>query len=218
MYKSEIPPRAELPSTGQLIRSTIAALVAAIAILVAIVLPAEYAMDPTGIGKALGLAEMGEIKAQLAEEAARDRAMDEEAPVPAAAPAPGKSSGLWPRVLAQLAIGSASAQEAVPARADETVVILKPGEAAEIKLAMARGAQASFEWTVAGGVVNYDLHGDGNGNATSYRKDRGVAGAQGVLEAAFDGNHGWFWRNRGKADVTVTLTTRGAYAGIKRVL
>ena len=36
--------------------------------------------------------------------------------------------------------------------------------------------------------------------------------------AAFDGSHGWFWRNRGKADVTVTLRTDGDYAEIKRVM
>ena len=218
MYNSEIPPRAELPSTRQLIRSTVAALVAAIAILVAIVLPAEYALDPTGIGRALGLAEMGEIKGQLAEEAARDRAMDEQPAAPVAPPAFDRNSGFWDRVFAGLVLGSANAEEAAPAREDETVVTLKPGEGAEVKLVMSKGAKASFDWSVAGGVVNYDLHGDGNGNAISYVKDRGVPGAKGVLEAAFDGNHGWFWRNRGKADVTVTLRTSGAYSAIKRVM
>ena len=29
----------------------------------------------------------------------------------------------------------------------------------------------------------------------------------GVLEAAFDGNHGWYWRNRDTNDVTVTVRT-----------
>ena len=223
MYNSDLPSRAELPSTGQLIRSTIAALVAAIAILVAIVLPAEFAIDPTGIGKALGLAEMGEIKGQLAEEAARDRAMNEEAPVPATPPASSKgsgnqSSGLWKRMVAQLLISPAAAEVPAPARTDETVVTLKPGEATEVKLVMLKGAKVTFDWTVAGGVVNYDLHGDGTSNSTSYAKDRGVSGAQGVLEAAFDGNHGWFWRNRGKTAVTVTLKTNGAYSEIKRLL
>lgn len=55
MYNSEKPAPEELPSTAQLVRSTIIALIAAIAILVTIVLPAEYAVDPTGAGRALGL-------------------------------------------------------------------------------------------------------------------------------------------------------------------
>ncbi|MEH6692210.1 MULTISPECIES: hypothetical protein [Pseudorhizobium] len=40
----------------------------------------------------------------------------------------------------------------------------------------------------------------------------------GVLEAAFDGNHGWFWRNRTGDSVTATLTTDGAYSDIKRMM
>ena len=47
---------------------------------------------------------------------------------------------------------------------------------------------------------------------------RGVASDDGVLEAAFNGSHGWFWRNRGDAPVTITLRTAGDYAQIKRVM
>ena len=67
MYNTDIPTRAELPSTAQLVKSTIIAIVAAAVILVTIVLPAEYAIDPTGIGRTLQLTEMGEIKKQLAD-------------------------------------------------------------------------------------------------------------------------------------------------------
>jgi hypothetical protein len=48
MYNSPIPSQAELPSSGQLIRSTVIAAVTAVALLVTIVLPAEYGVDPTG--------------------------------------------------------------------------------------------------------------------------------------------------------------------------
>ena len=72
MYNTDIPNRAELPSTRQLLRSTIIAVVAAAVILITVVLPAEYGVDPTGAGRAMGLTEMGQIKTQLAEEAERD--------------------------------------------------------------------------------------------------------------------------------------------------
>ena len=39
-----------------------------------------------------------------------------------------------------------------------------------------------------------------------------------TVEAAFTGNHGWFWRNRGNTPVTVTLRTNGAYNNIRRVV
>jgi hypothetical protein len=220
MYNTDIPTRAELPSTKQLLRSTVIAIVSAVAILVAVVLPAEYNIDPTGIGKALGLAEMGEIKQQLAEEAERDRLMDEQKleQQPSTSPGPGQQSSLLGQFLSGVFISSAHAQEAPAARSDTTTITLKPGEGTEVKLSMLKGAKVKFTWAVEGGVVNFDMHGDGEGEEISYEKGRAVPGAEGVLEASFDGNHGWFWRNRGKADVTVTLKTEGNYAEIKRVM
>lgn len=62
-----------VPATpGGLIRSTLIAAGAAGAILVLFWLPAEYGIDPTGIGALTGLTEMGEIKQQLAAEAEAD--------------------------------------------------------------------------------------------------------------------------------------------------
>lgn len=210
MFNAETPTRAELPTSAQLIRSTIIAIVSAIVILVTVVLPAEYAIDPTGIGRVLGLAEMGEIKQQLADEAARDEA--------AVGEEPGSRPGIVDRLMSAFLVGSAHAQTPAAARSDEMSITLKPGEGSEIKLAMKKGAKAKFAWTVAGGVVNFDLHGDSASEETSYQKGRASKGADGILEAAFDGNHGWFWRNRGSAPVTVTLRTSGDYADIKKVL
>lgn len=55
MYNSDLPRRADLPTSAQLRRSTWIAGVAASAILVFVVLPSEYAIDPTGVGSVLGL-------------------------------------------------------------------------------------------------------------------------------------------------------------------
>ncbi len=71
MYNTDLSTRAELPSTGKLLRSTLLAAVIASVLLATVVLPAEYAIDPTVAGRLLGLTEMGEIKSQLAEEAER---------------------------------------------------------------------------------------------------------------------------------------------------
>ena len=66
MYNTDMPSRSELPSSAQLIRSTIIAAIVALLLLVTVVMPSEYALDPTGAGRLLGLTEMGEIKEQLA--------------------------------------------------------------------------------------------------------------------------------------------------------
>jgi hypothetical protein len=114
-------------------------------------------------------------------------------------------------------IGAAHAQAAPALRKDEMTVTLEPSEGVEVKLAMKKGAKANFVWTASGGVVNFDMHGDVGGKETSYEKGRGVAEQKGVLEAGGDGMHGWFWRNRGKANVTVTLKVDGDFSALKRM-
>lgn len=212
MFNSQAPVPGDLPSSKQLIKSTVMAAVAAAAILVTVVLPSEYGIDPTGVGSAMGLTEMGEIKTQLAEEAEMDRV---KATTPAQTVPAQEGSSLFDRIVHEFGISSAHAQEM---RQDEMSVTLQPGEGAEIKLAMVKGAKANFSWTANGGKVNFDTHGDGGGENISYEKGRGAAEDSGVIEAAFDGNHGWFWRNRTSSPVTVTLKTDGAYADIKKMM
>lgn len=75
-------------SSGGLLRATLGSALAAGAILVFAWLPAEYGIDPTGVGGLLGLTEMGEIKQQLyAEGAADDAAIASQAAVATAVPA-----------------------------------------------------------------------------------------------------------------------------------
>lgn len=203
MYNTDLPTRAELPSTGKLLRSTGFAALIATGLLVTTILPAEYGIDPTGVGRALGLTQMGEIKIALASEA--------QAGEPAAAPAPQPAP-------AQVAATAPTAE----AREHTVTIKLKPGEAAEVKLTMQKDASVRYEWTSAGGAVNYDTHGDPvkapKGFYHGYGKGRNETTQAGSLQAAFDGKHGWFWRNRSDAEVTVTLKTRGDYGQIERVL
>jgi hypothetical protein len=98
---------------------------------------------------------------------------------------------------------------------DEVSYTLAPTEGIEVKLVMEEGAVAAFEWTANGGVLNYDTHGDGGGQSISYEQGRAVPEQSGELTAAFTGNHGWFWRNRTDAPVTVTLRTRGDYVELR---
>src|SRR6056297_939102 len=72
MHNAPKPKIADLPTKGQLRRSSIVACIGAVFIGVAVYMPAELGRDPTGIGTILGLTEMGEIKQQLAAEAAAD--------------------------------------------------------------------------------------------------------------------------------------------------
>jgi len=220
MYNTELPTRAELPSSKQLVRSTVIAVVTAGVLLTTAVLPAEYGIDPTGIGNALGLKKMGEIKTTLAKEAAGETPGS--LPPIDAAPLTAIPIATTTPTAKTEAAASPSPTPAPTSKSDEVTVSLKPGQAAEVKLDMRKGAKVTYEWTVRGGVVNVDAHGDPvnppAGFYHGYGKGRQVSKDAGVLQAAFDGKHGWYWRNRSNNAVTVTLNTNGEYTAIKRVL
>jgi len=223
MYNSDTPTRAELPTSKQLVRSTVLAAISALVLLVAVVLPAEYGIDPTGIGRVLRMTEMGNIKQQLAADAAADAAAAQATPSPAAGTTLGMTAANAAELPAKAAVAAAPKAPVQPAAPkiewrDEMPVTLKPGEGTEIKLKMVKGAKAQYSWVVEGGEVNFDAHGDAPGQSTSYKKGRGASSDEGVLEAAFTGNHGWYWRNRGKSDVKVILRTRGDYTDIKKMM
>ena len=205
MFNAEKPSLEELPSSAQLLKSTIIAAVSAVAILVTVVLPAEYGIDPTGVGRVIGLAEMGEIKMQLAEEAEADRLLEAE----------GNDQSSLLDGFFSLFVGAAHAQEAEAWR-DQVTFTLAPGDSAEWKLVMSEGQTAEYRMTVEGGRVNFDLHGHGSGESVTYERGRGSTGSEGTIQAGFDGEHGWFWRNRDDEAVTVTLQLRGDYSEIVR--
>jgi hypothetical protein len=58
----------DLPSPASLRKATIVAVVTALFLVVAVVLPAERGIDPTGIGQLVGLKEMGEFKVEAEKE------------------------------------------------------------------------------------------------------------------------------------------------------
>jgi len=231
-----------------LIRATLGSMAAALAILVLFWLPSEYGVDPTGLGRVMGLTQMGEIKQQLYAEAADEDAVlaaqaaaervsadpallarldrmesqiagiaavigteppslgapVDPAPVPAQPAAPAE-------VAPAPAVVAPAPEPALPQWRDEVSYTLAPTQGIEVKLVMSEGARAEFEWTANGAVLNFDTHGDGGGQSVTYEQGRGVPDQSGELVAAFDGNHGWFWRNRTDAPVTFTLRTRGEY-------
>lgn len=218
MYNSDLPNQIELPSSKQLLLSTLIAIIVAAVLLVTVVLPSEYGIDPTGIGRVLGLTQMGDIKMQLAEEAKKHSAASGTASgtapePPASAPAVVATATPAPEPSPTLsAAGTNTAQ-----KSDETTATLKPNEGVECKLEMSKGAKAKYEWSSAGGPVNYNLHTDTPNGSHPYKKGTGVERDSGEITAVSDGYHGWFWRNRNSKDVTITLKTSGDYKSIKRM-
>lgn len=201
MYNNNMPTRAELPSSQQLLRSTLIALLIAVVLLITVVLPAEYGIDPTGIGRPLGLTQMGEIKMALEAEAAT------------AAAAQPQTVNVSPLPTAQAVADGAATSPNL--RADETTVVLNPGEAIEVKLVMINGAKVNYEWQTDGEAITHDTHAEGaNGAFHSFSQGQVTADA-GELVAPFAGNHGWYWYNPTNSTVNILLKTTGEYLGIR---
>lgn len=213
MYNRSLPSKGDLPTAAGLVRSTLIAALTATLIVTTVVLPAEYGVDPTGLGDVLGYTEMGQIKTQLAEEALADRIQDDKVQFAAQVAAVEAAAGHTDNVGA-----SAEVDRAQNSRTDQMKFALKPGEGAEVKLQMKRGAKATYVWSADGGRVNSDLHGEGVSQMVSYAKQRGVASDEGTITAKFDGDHGWYWRNRSDGPVIIVVKATGDYAVMKRML
>lgn len=181
---------AALPTLPQLRKATGIAIIAAAAALVAFVLPAEYGIDVTGIGKLLQIEKLGADSA--------------EAP-------------LGPAPLATVAAGASEVtlvKSQMPFNESEMSLILQPNQGGEIKALMRQGEHFVYAWSAEGGKVTVDMHGE-RPNAgkefTRYWKDKQQAGDQGSFVAPFDGIHGWFWRNHSDKPVTIKVKVSGFF-------
>ena len=188
-----------IPTVPQLVKASAIALAAAGVILVTAVLPAEYGIDPTGIGKAMGLTALS---------------VPTDEPAPATEPtAPSAANTAADSPVAPASTPAVSKSD-VPYRSDEMSLTLQPDEGAEIKASMREGKQFVFTWAAEGGKVNFDMHGErpnAGDQFTSYWKDQQQTSAHGTFVAPFDGTHGWYWRNRGDKPVTVKVKVSGFY-------
>jgi len=173
--------------------SGVAAVVAAV-VLSVFVLPAEYGIDPTGAGAAMGITGMAaatEIDTPAAKSV--DTVASTTLPIPDKAAI--SRTGTW--------------------RADELTIELAPHSGKEIKAHMGAGDSFVFEWASKGGPVKLDMHGERpdapNGEFTSYWEERELTEGKGVFTAPFAGTHGWYWRNKGETPVSVTVRVTGFY-------
>lgn len=211
MNSENIPNKSELPSTERLIKSTIIALAVAMVVLVTVVMPAEYGVDPTGVGSVLGLTRMGEIKNSLAEDVKAEAIKAETTKAEVTSQPKPVAVVVEPVTSEVVASGSK-----VATLSHEKTVTLANDESIEIKLVMVKGGVVKYNWKSSGGKVSYDVHGDSKElgiNYHSYKK--GVSGAMsGTMTAAFNGNHGWWWRNRTGETLNITLKTDGQYSDI----
>jgi hypothetical protein len=189
-------PEGAAPSKRTLLVSIGAAAAVAIVITFAAVLPAEYNVDPLGLGKATGLSRLW---------APPEEVVDTNA---AGAPA---------AIRQPAAFRTDSFEIPLAADGDEG-----RKNSLEFKVRLPKGASLVYSWQAEGLDVPedlmFDFHGhtvaaDAKGGKVSvadYEKGNGAA-ANGSLTAPVDGIHGWYFRNRSAKPIKIRLKVSGFY-------
>ena len=166
--------------------------VAAGAILTVAVLPAEYHIDPLGVGKLTGLLQLSRPK-------------EVEVALPAAAGADAVAH-FYPAVLRSDTVDIPLAAAGDPNHRDQL----------EWKVRMKRGDTLVYSWTVEAPEEEFyaDFHGQSNPEpdvkVQTYKKGYAAA-ANGAVVAQFDGIHGWYLQNQSEKDVVLHLKLSGFY-------
>ena len=220
MNTTQTTVQAQAPSLRSLAIATVVALLAAGAILIAFVLPAEYGIDPLGTGRALGLTSLASATGEPVKTTTADKA------APPVQTADARKTAINP-VLVPSPTGDAPTvkdtfiAERDPFQFDSREITLEPGEGMEIKYNMKKGAGLLYSWT-ASAPVFFEFHGEpdvkpagkeGTDYYESYELDdkKGGGQARGTFLAPSTGIHGWFWENKSDKPVKLKLVSAGFF-------
>ncbi|TDR17421.1 hypothetical protein [Marinicella litoralis] len=178
----------DIPVTSNkaLIIATISALVLSVVVYFTIIMPAEYNIDPTGLGKKLGLTVLAE---QVTEPIVSQTEVN---PVP----------------------DEANAAE-FEFREDIVMITVPANKGIEYKFTLQAFSKLNYEWkTIDASNIYFDFHGEPAGDTTGYFESFTIATTnqmQGSATVPFTGSHGWYWKNSTNQDVSIELKTSGKY-------
>jgi hypothetical protein len=181
----------ELPTNRKLAKATAIAVLVSLALLVTVVLPAEYGFDPLRTGAALGLTQLS-----------------------ASAPLPEEAATLQPNEAPTPTMEGPIAHYPTEYKFDSVEFEIGPYEYVEYKYRLEKEASMLYSWTASSEVI-HDFHGERDGtpsNAAESFEKRNRREASGMFTAPFSGIHGWYWENPGGEPVRVKLTTAGFYS------
>jgi hypothetical protein len=201
------PYETQPPSSKTLALSCAVAVAGAAVALLAFVLPAEYGVDPTGIGRAFGLTAISgpSRTLQIADVVGGDaQYRDVEIPEfgqPVPLPNP-----------------AVHQDEPEPRQTRTLEVMIPPEKETEIKMVMREAKMIEYSWRTDRGTIYTDFHGHdpeaGQDYFVRYKEQQEGAGNNGSLAAPFAGEHGWYWLNYNDFPIVVTLTITGYFDDI----
>ena len=204
------------PSRKTLLKSAFWTFVGAIIVTVLFVLPAEYGVDPTGIGEKLGLTRLAgavapetDFEPRIVQGTYPSVSPDEE------------FDYFEPETLGE---PFSRAQDAEFKTASMTIELAE-FEQVEVKAVMNQGDAIVYAWKLIEGETVYsDFHADPHEVEKfpelyfiRYHESE-ESSESGSLVAPFTGNHGWYWLNIEENPVKIELEVRGYFDNLEEIM
>lgn len=181
-----------ISSKKSLLKYTILSVIFALVTLILVILPAEYNLDPTGIGEKIGLTVFNPEKS---ESSVAESSVEESSETEKTLVAEYKASNV--------------------VNLPETIEVTVPaGRGVEYKFYMQQYQKMIYQWKTDNSPLYFDLHGEPEGDTTGYFESYAIATLvemEGSFTAPFSGVHGWYWKNTSNEPVTVELVVSGEY-------
>lgn len=216
MTEPESAPATGGPSRKSLLKGAAWTFVGAAVVTVLFVLPAEYGIDPTGLGAKIGLTRFSGAEAPDVDSAPRIV----EGRFPEFHP-DDPFDYYEPETLGE----PFSRSHAAEFRSASMVIDLEAFEQVEVKAVMNQGDGLVYSWKLLEGQTVYsDFHADPI-ETENFPEDYWIryleteeAAASGSLVAPFYGNHGWYWLNIEENPVQIELEVRGYWESLEEIM
>lgn len=204
------------PTRSGLAKGAFWTFVGAIVVTVLIILPAEYGIDPTGLGGKIGLTRLAGVSApdidtepRIVEGAFPQVSPDDE------------FDFYEPETLGD----PFSRTHDRPFRTESMLIDLAMYEQVEVKAVMQQGDALIYSWKLVEGEVVYsDFHADPL-EVENYPElywirylEREGAEASGSLVAPYYGNHGWYWLNIEENPIKIELEVSGYFDSVEEIM
>ena len=197
--------------TKTIVIATLAALTLGGLLLMVAVLPAEYGIDPTGIGKSIGFSKLYQPAAKPTNASVPGVAL------PAVKLLKIEDGGSEPEVVRPEEANHPAPEKQYAEREDSVQVSLRAGKGLEYKVKMLKHGRLKYEWATDHGIVYSDFHGDvkqANPPKHIYYESYAIANVNNMIGnvlVPYEGRHGWYFKNITTNDLTVSIRMKGQY-------
>ncbi|MEO6135299.1 MAG: hypothetical protein ABIP35_09110 [Ginsengibacter sp.] len=196
----------------KIIKAVVIALSIAVVLLATAVLPAEYGLDPIGTGKLLGFSRLHITDKNT--EAQGPSITSNQISFPLLKL---ENIGSKPDVPKPIEANNPPPKKQYEMREDSISILVPAGEGLEYKVLLLKHGSMKYEWIADSSFLFFDFHGEvkeENRGKAVFFESYTISNAKnvtGTFLAPFEGKHGWYFKNKGSKDVTVSLRLKGEY-------